>query len=146
MKIKVVCVGKPASFTKEWLNEYERRLESYAKVEWVELKESTPAQEAKEILDKVDVKGAGSAVVLLDINGRQLSSEQFADWLRKETMQRDINFIVGGAYGVTDDVRKHANLRISLGPMTFPHQLARLVLAEQLYSAFTIMKGEPYHK
>jgi 23S rRNA (pseudouridine1915-N3)-methyltransferase len=142
MKIRVICVGKPASFTRDWLGEYEKRLATYAKVEWIELKESTQAQEAKEILAKIK----DGAVVLLDINGKQLSSEQFADWLRKETMQRDITFVIGGAYGVIEDVRKRANLRISLGPMTFPHQLARLVLTEQLYRAFTIMKGEPYHK
>ena len=151
MKLRVICVGKPASFTREWLAEYEKRLTRYATVEWIELKESSPQQEAKEILAKIDGKASGSrgsagVVVLLDINGKSLASEQFADWLRKTTMQSDIAFIIGGASGVTEDVRKRATLRISFGSMTLPHQLARLVLAEQIYRAFTIIKGEPYHK
>ncbi len=146
MKLRVICVGKPASFTRDWLAEYEKRLTRYAAVEWIELKESSPQQEAKEILAKADNAKERGVIVLLEIGGKQLSSEQFSDWLRKTTMQSDITFIIGGAYGVTEDVRKRAAMRLSFGSMTLPHQLARLVLAEQLYRAFTIIKGEPYHK
>jgi 23S rRNA (pseudouridine1915-N3)-methyltransferase len=146
MKIHVICVGKPASFTREWLAEYEKRLTKYASVDWIEIKESNPQQEAKEILAKVDNAKEKGVVVLLDINGKSLASEQFAEWLRKTTMQSDIIFIIGGASGVTEDVRTRASMRLSFGSMTLPHQLARLVLAEQIYRAFTIIKGEPYHK
>lgn len=86
-------------------------------------------------------------LVLLDSRGRQFSSEQFAEWLGKQRDQgqQAIIFAIGPADGWSDEVRKQANLLLSLGPMTLPHELARVVLSEQIYRAFTILSGHPYH-
>jgi 23S rRNA (pseudouridine1915-N3)-methyltransferase len=144
MKLRIICIGKlKEQGTKDWLAEFDKRLTKYADVEWIELKESTPSDEAKEILKKV--KDSDFCVVL-DKGGKTLASETFADFIRKQTMQKDICFVIGGPFGITDDLKKRANLVLSFGPMTFSHQIARIVLAEQIYRAFTIIKGEPYHK
>jgi 23S rRNA (pseudouridine1915-N3)-methyltransferase len=144
MKLRIICVGKAKEQgTKDWLAEFDKRLTKYANVEWLELKESSPVEEAKELLAKVK---DNEFCVVLDKGGKTFSSEAFADFLKKQTMQKDIIFIIGGPNGVIEDVRKRANLILAFGSMTFSHQVARLVLAEQLYRAFTIIKGEPYHK
>ncbi len=143
MKLRIICVGKlKEAASRDWLAEYQKRLGKYASVEWVEFKEYTPVEEAKEILKRIK----DEYVILLDRVGVTVSSEEFASHLKKHTMQKDIVFVIGGPSGVTQDVKKRANLMLSFGPMTFPHQLARVMLAEQLYRAFTIIKGEPYHK
>lgn len=86
-------------------------------------------------------------LVLLDSRGRQFNSEQFAEWLgrQRDQGQQMIVFAVGPADGWSDDARKRANLLLSLGPMTFPHELTRVILGEQVYRAFTILSGHPYH-
>jgi len=86
-------------------------------------------------------------LVLLDSRGKQFTSEQFAQWLGKQRDQgqQAIIFAIGPADGWSDDARQQANLLLSLGPMTLPHELARVVLSEQLYRAFTILSGHPYH-
>jgi 23S rRNA (pseudouridine1915-N3)-methyltransferase len=91
---------------------------------------------------------AGIAVtVACDATGQSMSSERFAEWLQSEReAARDVVFMIGGAYGLDGTLRDGARLRLSLAPWTLPHELARLVLAEQLYRAGTIVRGEPYHK
>jgi 23S rRNA (pseudouridine1915-N3)-methyltransferase len=86
-------------------------------------------------------------LVLLDSRGQQYTSEQFSAWLGKQRDQgqQTIAFAIGPADGWSEDARKRANLLLSLGPMTLPHELARVVLSEQLYRAFTILSGHPYH-
>lgn len=86
-------------------------------------------------------------LVLLDSRGRQFSSEQFADWLgmQRDQGQQSIVFAIGPADGWSEEARKRAHLLLSLGPMTLPHELARVVLSEQIYRAFTILSGHPYH-
>ncbi len=86
-------------------------------------------------------------VVLLDSRGKQFSSEQFAQWLGKQRDEgrQNIVFAIGPADGWSDETRKRADLLLSLGPMTLPHELARVVLSEQIYRAFTILSGHPYH-
>jgi 23S rRNA (pseudouridine1915-N3)-methyltransferase len=90
----------------------------------------------------------GSILVLLDSRGKQLSSEELAEWLRRmrDEGQQRIIFAIGPADGWSDEERSRANLLLSLGPMTLPHELARVVLSEQMYRAFTILAGHPYHK
>ncbi|MDW8075925.1 MAG: 23S rRNA (pseudouridine(1915)-N(3))-methyltransferase RlmH [Bacteroidota bacterium] len=88
----------------------------------------------------------GDWVVLLDERGRALRSAELAQLLERQLpLHRRIVFIIGGAYGVSDRVRQHADLVLALGPLTLPHELARVVLCEQLYRAMTILRGEPYH-
>jgi 23S rRNA (pseudouridine1915-N3)-methyltransferase len=86
-------------------------------------------------------------VVLLDSRGKQFSSEQFSEWVgrQRDQGQQMIVFAIGPANGWSEDARKRANLLLSLGPMTLPHELARVVLSEQIYRAFTILSGHPYH-
>ena len=125
------------------LKTYARRISNYAEVDL-----PTFASEAA-LLQALSRQRSRTApyLVLLDSRGKQFTSEQFATWLGR---QRDdgrqlIVFAVGPADGWSDETRKQANLLLSLGPMTLPHELARLVLSEQLYRAFTILSGHPYH-
>lgn len=140
MKLKVAWIGKTKEAAIQSLAaEYLRRLARYIPTEPLEF-----AGEAALLkqLDKSHV-----ALVLLDARGRQLSSEQLADFL-KDHQDRGtpaLLFAIGGPDGFTDAARQRASLQLSLGKMTLPHELARVVLLEQLYRGFTILKGHPYH-
>ncbi|MDE6201723.1 MAG: 23S rRNA (pseudouridine(1915)-N(3))-methyltransferase RlmH [Clostridiales bacterium] len=143
-KIKIVCVGKLSNpFCRDGCAEYVKRLKSSYDITLCEIPEQpTIKKECDEIL-----KRAGEVFVLMDINGDQPDSVEFADVLRKEHERRDeIVFVIGGAEGVDERVREKAKKRISFGRVTYTHQLARLLLYEQLYRASTIIKGVPYHK
>lgn len=143
MKLKVAWIGKskePAiqALTDDYLN----RLRRYAEADGVALKDEAAllklcAREAR----------PRHSLVLLDIRGRQLSSEEFARWLGdyQDRQALPLLFAVGPADGFSDEARQSATLVLSLGAMTVAHELARVVLLEQLYRAFTILKGHPYH-
>lgn len=137
-------------FSKEEQAEYLKRLSAFCKVEVVELKEqnqlSNPAliveKESEEIMKKL--KGF---VVLCDVVGHPLSSEAFAKKINSISMENStISFVVGGSYGVSESLKKQANMRVSFSEMTFPHNLFRIMLLEQIYRAFTILTGKSYHK
>ena len=125
------------------LRTYAKRIGNYAEVDL-----STFASESA-LLQALSRHRSRTApyLVLLDSRGKQFTSEQFAVWLgrQRDNGQQLIVFAVGPADGWSDDARGQANLLLSLGPMTLPHELARLVLSEQLYRAFTILSGHPYH-
>lgn len=143
-RIKIVCVGKLSNaFCRDGCAEYLKRLKSSYDIALCEIPEQpTNKKECDEIL-----KRAGDVFVLMDINGEQPDSVEFADMLKKEHERRDeIVFVIGGAEGVDERVRSSAKRRISFGRVTYTHQLARLLLYEQLYRASTIIKGVPYHK
>ena len=169
-KIRVICVGKLKE--KYWVDavkEYSKRLGAYAKLEIVELKESklrsggkkkdrkgddsgllaeereVIENESRDILSKV---GAEDYVISLEIKGKKLDSVAFAEKLEKAMVSAggNIDFIIGGSLGTSDLVSKRADFRLSFSDMTFPHQMMRVVLLEQIYRAFRIMRGEPYHK
>jgi 23S rRNA (pseudouridine1915-N3)-methyltransferase len=155
MKIQLLLTGKTKfPFIREGLEEYRRRLVHYADFEIRELPELKNAgswpeskvkgEEARTILKTI---GSGDYVVLLDERGKKLNSRAFAGWLEKKQHGsiRSVLFVVGGAYGFGEEVYRRADLTLSLSEMTFSHQLARLVFLEQLYRAFTIIRGEPYH-
>jgi 23S rRNA (pseudouridine1915-N3)-methyltransferase len=101
-------------------------------------------REGKAILDQVST---GDELVLLDVDGTELSSPGLAGWIQKRMLAgtKQVVFVVGGPYGFSEDVYKRADSKISLSRLTFPHQLVRLIFIEQLYRAMTIIKGEPYH-
>jgi len=145
MQIRVIVVGKiKETFTKEWIAEYQKRLRKYCRVEVFEIKEEITLQkEAEKILDKLK---PGEKVIALALQGTLLDSETFAHNLQHELLAKNIVFVIGSDKGLDGRVLKEADLVLSFGAMTFSHQLARVVLFEQLYRAFTIMKGEPYHK
>jgi 23S rRNA (pseudouridine1915-N3)-methyltransferase len=154
MRIGLVCVGKLKE--RHWRDaaaEYVKRLAPYARLELTEVPDrdvtaDEPRALAAEAADVLRAVPAGAAVVALDIGGTARSSEEFAGWLGELGLRgtSHVVFIVGGAAGLHADVVSRADERISLGPMTLPHQLARVVLLEQLYRAFRIMRGEPYHR
>lgn len=156
MKYTVVAVGKlKERFWIDACKEYVKRLGAYAKVEVREVADIDPARaggvdaarrrEGAEILSAVSDR---SHAVLLAIEGKERSSEDFSAHLDQLALtgKSDITFIIGGSDGVSDEVRARANEALSFGPITLPHNLARVVLLEQVYRACKISRGEPYHK
>lgn len=151
LKLRLISVGKDRSgLFAPGVEEYAGRLRHVAKVELLELPgskasgERAKAEEAKAILAAL---GPRDALVALDETGQGLSSVALARWLEQRLAEgRDLAFAIGGDEGLDASVRAKAALVLSLSAMTLPHRLARLVLAEQLYRAFTIIRREPYHK
>lgn len=153
MKVRLLSVGRDRSGLFEpGVQEYAARLAHYCRFELVELPE---ARKAKDVPGAIAEEGAGilsklkpgEALVALDERGKALTSRGLAEWLGKAQGQgRDVAFVIGGAEGLAEEVRRKAALVVSLSAMTLPHRLARLVLAEQLYRAFTLLRGEPYHR
>jgi 23S rRNA (pseudouridine1915-N3)-methyltransferase len=159
VNISIVTVGKlKEKYLKQGIDEYLKRLTSYAKVEMIEVAdekapeelsnlemEQVKQKEGERILAKIS---QDTYVIALAINGKMQSSEELAETLDKLATygKSKIAFIIGGSLGLSDDVLKRANEKLSFSKMTFPHQLMRLILVEQVYRAFRINRGEPYHK
>ena len=150
--IDIIVVGKlKEKSLKDLESEYSKRLTRYAKINIIELKDSKDndinlaiKQESKLILDKIDDK---SFVILLDIKGKMLSSDDLSKEINKIIQTNaKITFIVGGSNGVSMDVKNKANMLLSFSPMTFPHQLFRIMLLEQIYRSLAILNNSPYHK
>lgn len=155
-KITVIAVGKlKEKFWTAACEEYLKRLRPYAKVTVTEIADADPARaggveaarerEGESILSAVP---EGSHVILMAIEGTQRSSVDFSRHLDELALRgtSDLTFVIGGSDGVSDAVRARANETFSFGPVTLPHNLARVVLLEQIYRAFKISRGEPYHK
>lgn len=143
LNIRLLVVGglKEKYFV-DAVGEYLKRLTKYCKIEIVEIKESDKRKESQQIREKL--KGH---VILCDIGGEIISSEQLAEKIGKISMTSStVTFVIGGSDGVDDELRAVINERISFGRITLPHQLFRVVLTEQIYRAFTIIKNERYHK
>ena len=159
MNISVICVGKiKEKFYRDALEEYSKRLTRYCKLELIEIgDEKTPdnASEKEEIQIK-DKEGDGILknikdnmyVITMDIKGENLSSEQLAAKIKNLGLSGDSNiaFIIGGSLGLSKKVLARADYKLSFSKMTFPHQLFRVMLLEQIYRGFRINAGEPYHK
>lgn len=158
MKITIACVGKiKEKYFIDAINEYAKRLSRYISLNIAEVPdEKAPEnmslaqmEQVKEIegerLDKV-IKD--SYVVALAINGKKLTSEGFADFISDNMVKgvSHITFVIGGSLGLSDKILKRADYKLSFSDMTFPHQLMRVVLLEQIYRANRIIKNEPYHK
>ena len=159
MKIKLVTVGKlKEKYLKDGIAEYSKRISRFATVEMIELAdEKTPDRardsenekildlEGNRILSKI---GDREFVVVLAIEGKTLSSEEFSKQLEQASINgySTLTFVIGGSLGLSPQVKNRANLSLSFGRLTLPHQLMRLVLVEQIYRAFTIQQGSPYHK
>ncbi len=147
MKFCFLWIGKTKNT--HWLalqEEYLRRLSHFVKCEIIEIKEGiNKTEEGNRILKSLNQNGF---VVLLDERGRELSSQKLAEQLQKwqSSGLKEVIFIIGGHEGVTSEVAKRADFSLSLSVMTFTHEMARVILLEQLYRAFTIMKGFPYQK
>ncbi len=155
MKVKFICIGKTGKdFLVEGEKEYLNRLKHYLSIEKIEIpdlknakkltKDQIKEQEGKEILSKVQ---SGESIILLDEKGKTFSSVGFSDFIQQKFNQggKGLCFVVGGAYGFSQEVYDKSNGKISLSSMTFSHQMVRMIFFEQLYRAMTILKGEPYH-
>lgn len=154
MRIVLITMGRTVvPWVKEGLEDYSSRLRHYVPFEVCEIPElkgvgSLPEAQIKEKEGELMLKAAGSCeIILLDERGREFRSVEFARALQEKLAHssKDIAFVVGGAYGFSSEVYARASGKISLSRMTFNHQMVRTIFAEQLYRAFTIMKGEPYH-
>lgn len=159
MNISIITVGKlKEKYLKQGIDEYLKRMSAYAKVEIIEvadekapeiLSESEMLQvkekEGERILAKLH---PDTYIIALAIEGKQKSSEELADTLDKLATygKSKIAFVIGGSLGLSQQVLQRSDEKLSFSKMTFPHQLMRLVLVEQIYRAFRIMRGEPYHK
>lgn len=146
MKIKICAIGRlKEKFLVDGVGEYLKRLKPFAKVEVAEIPECrTLEEEGAKLLAQVLRE---SFVIVLDVAGETLSSEKFAEKISALNLHgvSEITFIIGGAFGLSEEVRRAADFRLSFSPMTFTHQFARLILVEQIYRAFKIIRGEPYH-
>lgn len=159
MRYRIISVGKiRESFYVEGIKEYLRRMEPYTSIELIDgLEEKTNPRAGNSVIEKILNKegerilkliGGDDIVVTLDIQGRSVSSEAFASLLQQFNLSGKprTSLVIGGSHGLSREVKERANHRISFSPMTFPHQMAVLILSEQLYRGFKILKGEPYHK
>ncbi len=157
MNLVIVAVGKLREpFYRAGVEEYLMRTRRFLPIDQIEVPPGTGEESngkghgalGKEAASIEKQLPAGGWVVALDPAGKLMTTEQFSQWLQ-EAMNASVSrvsFVVGGAWGLASSVSEKANLKLSLSPMTFPHELARLVLAEQIYRALTLWKGLPYHK
>ena len=159
MRINIVCVGKiKEKYLKLGIYEFKKRLSKYCKLEIIELEDEKAPEnlsdkemliikekEGKKILSKIK---DNSYVIALAIDGKNLSSEELAETINKLGVRgiSNITFVIGGSLGLSDEVLSRADYKLSFSKMTFPHQLMRLILLEQVYRAYRINNGEPYHK
>jgi 23S rRNA (pseudouridine1915-N3)-methyltransferase len=159
MKITILCVGKlKEGIYREAVGEYEKRLGRYCKVEIVEVAdERIPERAGNALLEQVRVKEGerllakvkeDAFLVALDMHGEPFTSEEFAQWMAQAEVRSfgHIVFIIGGSVGLHEMVKRHVNQMISFSKMTFPHQLMRVILCEQLYRSYQIRGGGAYHK
>ena len=159
MRINIVCVGKiKEKYLKLGIDEFKKRLSKYCKLEIIELEDEKAPEnlsdkemlmikekEGKKILSKIK---DNSYVIALAIDGKNLSSEELAETINKLGVRgiSNITFVIGGSLGLSDEVLSRADYKLSFSKMKFPHQLMRLILLEQVYRAYRINNGEPYHK
>ena len=158
LTINIVCIGKiKEKFFKDAIDEYSKRLSKYCKLNILELPdEKIPDKTNQNIENEIKSKECDniinhikkdSYVVCLDLTGKELSSEQFSKSIEDISMESSqITFIIGGSLGLTEKILKLANQKICFSKMTFPHQLIRIFLLEQLFRAFKISNGETYHR
>lgn len=159
MKITVITVGKiKEKYLKDAIAEYSKRLSKYCKLEMIEVADEKTPENASEVMeDAIRAKEAerilkylkeDAYVITLEIHGKQLSSEELADKIEKLGVQgtSHIMFVIGGSIGLGKEVLARSDYPLSFSKMTFPHQLMRVILLEQIYRSYRIINNEPYHK
>lgn len=159
MNISIITVGKlKERYLKDGIDEYKKRLLRYCSIDIIEVPdEKAPESLSQKEEEQVKIKEGqgilryireGTYVIALDLRGKMLSSEEFSTLLSDLGISGNSNiaFVIGGSLGLSQEVLNRADYKLSFSKMTFPHQVMRLVLLEQVYRGFRIMKGEPYHK
>ena len=158
MNIKIYCIGKiKEQYLKDGIAEYLKRLLPYAKTEIIEVidskvkdnpNDSDITKAKNEEGDRVLKLIKNDYLIGLDLNKKEFTSEEFADFIEQKFVEggSSISFVIGGSYGLSENLKKRCNSSISLSKMTFLHQMTRLVLLEQIYRAFKILNNETYHK
>lgn len=160
LRVNIICIGKiKEKYFTDAINEYSKRLSAFCKFSVIELAEekirsNTPNasqidevidSEGKRILQKIN---SSDYVVAMCIEGKMMSSEELSDTLDKISLmgKSTVDFVIGGSYGLSNSVKSRAELKLSMSKMTFPHQMARMILSEQIYRAFEISTNGKYHK
>ena len=158
MKVTLICVGKvKEKFYRDAIKEYEKRLGEYIKLNTIEINdEKVKVENPSEIAIAMDKEGKNilskikdnQYVITLEILGKNLSSEDFAEKINNLMLSgnSDVVLVIGGSYGLSDEVKKCSNYALSFSKMTFPHQMMRVILLEQVYRAYRIITGASYHK
>ena len=158
MNIKVYAIGKIKDFYKAGVDEYLKRISGYSKIEVIELKDESISDKPSDLEIKKAIDNEGKRVLSLlknnefliglDLNKKEMDSIEFSKFLMEklESNGSNISFVIGGSYGLSDELKKRVNTSISISKFTLPHQLARLVLVEQIFRAFKIINNETYHK
>lgn len=150
--IKIICLGKvKEKYLQDGIDEYIKRISKYTQVKIIELEDEgikddkvALKKEKEKILKYLNTK---DYIIVLDIFGKEMTSLEFADKIDKTLIiNSDITFIIGGSYGLDEEIKSLSNYRLSFSKMTFPHQLFRLILLEQIYRAYKINHNEEYHK
>lgn len=158
MKITIVCAGKlKEKYLRDGIAEYEKRLRPYADLRTIEIIEErmkdrpSPAEKDEVIRREGERLSSqipqGAYLIVLDVGGEGMSSEKFSAWIDRLMLMGEshIAFLIGGPFGLSDELRQRADLRLSFSQFTLPHQLIRLFLMEQIYRSFKISRHEPYH-
>ena len=158
LSVNIICVGRlKESYLRDAVEEYSKRMKPLCKLSVIELPEervgenSSPAEirntitaESDRIMNKL---GRGDYVIAMCVEGRNISSEELSERLESVQLQSStVDFIIGGSWGLSDELKARADFKLSMGKMTFPHQLCRVMLLEQIYRAFQISRGTKYHK
>lgn len=159
MNISIITVGKlKEKYLKEAVLEYSKRLSKYCRLDIIEVSDEKAPENMSQAEETAVKEKEGQTilkylksdtyVIALAIEGKMLSSEAFADFINDLGIRgrSNVAFIIGGSLGLSDEVLKRADYKLSFSPMTFPHQLMRVILLEQIYRGYRIIKGEPYHK
>ena len=159
MKIKLFAIGKiKEKYLKDGINEYLERIKPYSQIEIIEVNDEPIVDNPhpSEIKKAIDVEGnrvlkllkPNDYLIGLDLNKKEMTSPEFAEFLNKKFVSggSNISFVIGGSYGLSDELKQRCNDSISLSKMTFLHQMTRLILLEQIYRAFKINRNETYHK
>lgn len=150
--IKIICLGKvKEKYLQDGIDEYIKKISKYTQVKIIELEDEgikddkvALKKEKEKILKYLNTK---DYIIVLDISGKEMTSLEFADKIDKTLIiNSDITFIIGGSYGLDEEIKSLSNYRLSFSKMTFPHQLFRLILLEQIYRAYKINHNEEYHK
>lgn len=150
--IKIICVGKiKEKYLVDAISEYSKRISKYSKLEIVELQDESQGEISKILKlegEKIDkYLNPKDYIVTLEIDGKQVKSEELASLIDQKLIEySSITFIIGGSYGIDTSIKEKANYHLSFSKMTFPHQLFRLLLLEQIYRSFKINNNESYHK